>query len=68
VRTMMKDRCLTKTPGCSWISINNTTHFFYAADKLHPCSKSIYELLGGLILLMKGPAVSHDFENFTWVS
>ncbi|KAJ6313140.1 hypothetical protein OIU77_014616 [Salix suchowensis] len=68
VRTMMKDRCLTKTPGYSWISINNTTHFFYAADKLHPCSKSIYELLGGLILLMKGPAVSHDFENFTRVS
>ncbi|KAJ6771452.1 REPEAT-CONTAINING PROTEIN putative-RELATED [Salix koriyanagi] len=68
VRTMMKDRCLTKTPGYSWISINNTTHFFYAADKLHPCSKSIYELLGGLILLMKGPAVSNDFENFTRVS
>ncbi|CAK7327338.1 unnamed protein product [Dovyalis caffra] len=68
VRTMMKERSLTKTPGCSWISINNATHFFYAADKLHPCSKRIYELLDGLILLMKGAAVSHDFEDLTWVS
>lgn len=68
VGTMMKERCLTKTTGCSWISINNTTHSFYAADKLHPCSKSRYQLLDDLVLLMNGAAVPHNFENLTWVS
>ncbi|KAJ4840018.1 hypothetical protein Tsubulata_034011 [Turnera subulata] len=60
VRTMMKEKGLAKTPGCSWISITNTTHSFYAADKTHPCSKSIYEVLDGLVLLMKGAGRSLD--------
>ncbi|CAL1381558.1 unnamed protein product [Linum trigynum] len=36
IRTMMKERGLQKTPGCSWISLNNGTHSFYAADKVIP--------------------------------
>ncbi|KAJ9182355.1 hypothetical protein P3X46_006358 [Hevea brasiliensis] len=65
VRTIMKERGLRKTPGCSWISISSTTHCFYAADKAHPCSNSIYEILDGLISLMKGIVHPPDFQCMT---
>lgn len=68
VRTMMKERGLRKEPGCSWISINSSTHCFYVADKAHPCSNSIYEMLDCLILAMKGPSYSPDFETQTQTS
>ncbi|KAL5542448.1 hypothetical protein UlMin_010158 [Ulmus minor] len=62
VRTMMKERGLRKEPGCSWISINSTTHCFYVADKAHPCSNSIYEILDNLVDVMKGANQSYNFE------
>uniref|UniRef100_A0A2P2IKR7 Pentatricopeptide repeat-containing protein n=1 Tax=Rhizophora mucronata TaxID=61149 RepID=A0A2P2IKR7_RHIMU len=65
VRSMMKERGLRKTPGCSWISINKTTHCFYATDKAHPCANSIYEMLDTLILSMKAAVRSPDFEVVT---
>ncbi|KAH7573148.1 hypothetical protein JRO89_XS03G0077500 [Xanthoceras sorbifolium] len=58
VRATMKDRGLRKAPGCSWISINDRTHCFYVADKAHPRSKSIYEMLDNLVLMMKGAGYS----------
>lgn len=58
LRTMMKDRGLKKSPGCSWISIHGKTHCFSVADKAHPCSVSIYEMLDGLIFIMRGAASS----------
>ncbi|TXG72454.1 hypothetical protein EZV62_001033 [Acer yangbiense] len=57
VRATMKDRGLRKAPGCSWISIHDRTHCFYVADKAHPHSKSIYEMLDNLVLNMKGDMV-----------
>ena len=62
VRTRMKERGLRKEPGCSWISINRITHCFYVADKAHPCSHSIYEMLDNLVFVMKGTNHSTDFE------
>ncbi|KAA8527832.1 hypothetical protein F0562_035299 [Nyssa sinensis] len=62
VRTMMKERGLRKLPGCSWININSKTHNFYVADKAHPCSVMIYEMLDKLILAMKAACNSPDFE------
>ncbi|XP_038724256.1 pentatricopeptide repeat-containing protein At3g12770-like [Tripterygium wilfordii] len=64
VRTMMKEKGLRKAPGCSWITIQSKTHSFYAADKTHLCSSSIYEMLDGLKLLMKGTSLSLYFEIF----
>ena len=61
VRTAMKERGLRKEPGCSWISINSTTHCFYVADKAHPCSNSIYEMLDKLKFAMKGLS-NHSFD------
>ncbi|KAL6189358.1 hypothetical protein ACLB2K_040747 [Fragaria x ananassa] len=64
-RTMMKDRGLRKTPGCSWISITGKTHSFYVADKVHPCCDSIYEMLDYLILVMKGAPNFHDLIEYS---
>ncbi|XP_062108977.1 pentatricopeptide repeat-containing protein At3g12770-like [Humulus lupulus] len=62
VRTKMKERGMRKEPGCSWISINSTTHCFYVADKVHPCSHLIYEMLENLIFVIKGANHSSDNE------
>ncbi|KDO55767.1 hypothetical protein CISIN_1g044812mg, partial [Citrus sinensis] len=65
LRTMMKDRGLKKSPGCSWISIHGKTHCFSVADKAHPCSVSIYEMLDDLILIMRGAAASPHLGKMT---
>eukprot|EP01018_Ginkgo_biloba_P034077 Gb_04446 [translate_table: standard] len=49
VRTMMKERRLKKTPGCSLIEVNNRVHAFLVGDRLHPQCEEIYatlEMLG----------------------
>nr|KYP60752.1 hypothetical protein KK1_023165 [Cajanus cajan] len=52
VRTMMKERGLRKVPGCSWITISGKTHSFSVADKAHPSSSLIYEMLDDLVSIM----------------
>lgn len=54
VRTMMKERGLRKVPGCSWIIISGKTHSFSVADKSHPSSSLIYEMLEDLVSIMTG--------------
>ncbi|XP_028773497.1 pentatricopeptide repeat-containing protein At3g12770-like [Neltuma alba] len=54
MRTMMKERGLRKVPGCSWITISGKTCSFYVADKAHPSSSLIYEILDDLLSVMKG--------------
>lgn len=65
VRTMMKDKGLRKLPGCSWISLNSETHNFFVADKAHPRSDAIYEMVDELVLAMKVSGYTDDFENLT---
>eukprot|EP01018_Ginkgo_biloba_P030422 Gb_19924 [translate_table: standard] len=45
VRTMMKDRGLKKTPGCSWIEVKNKVHAFFGGDRSHQQSEKIYAML-----------------------
>ncbi|KAJ1409488.1 Tetratricopeptide-like helical domain superfamily [Sesbania bispinosa] len=52
VRTMMKERGLRKVPGISWITISDKTHSFSVADKAHPSSSLIYEMLHDLGSIM----------------
>jgi pentatricopeptide repeat protein len=52
VRTMMKQRGLKKVPGISWITISGKTHSFIVADKAHPSSSSIYEMIDDLVSIM----------------
>ncbi|XP_057726291.1 pentatricopeptide repeat-containing protein At3g12770 isoform X1 [Arachis stenosperma] len=54
VRTMMKERGLRKVPGCSWITISGKTHSFMVADKAHPSSDLIYEMLVDMVSVMTG--------------
>ncbi|WOH16624.1 hypothetical protein DCAR_0936182 [Daucus carota subsp. sativus] len=42
VRKMLKEQNAHKTPGCSWIEIDNQVHQFYSVDKTHPRTEDIY--------------------------
>ncbi|XP_022761183.1 pentatricopeptide repeat-containing protein At3g12770-like [Durio zibethinus] len=68
LRKMMKERGLRKAPGCSWININGKTHCYYVADKSHPHSVSIYEILDGLNFIMKAAGYPSDFEELTQIT
>ncbi|XP_010529708.1 PREDICTED: pentatricopeptide repeat-containing protein At1g33350 [Tarenaya hassleriana] len=48
-RRMIKDQNACKTPGCSWIEIDNRVHQFYSLDKSHPKTEEIYFILESLI-------------------
>ncbi|XP_010241799.1 PREDICTED: pentatricopeptide repeat-containing protein At5g66520-like [Nelumbo nucifera] len=58
VRMMMEKSGMKKTPGRSWIEINNIVHQFFAGDKSHPLSDKIYMKLDELARLM-------EFEGYT---
>ncbi|KAE8667004.1 Beige/BEACH domain,WD domain, G-beta repeat protein [Hibiscus syriacus] len=45
IRTRMKERGLKKSPGCSWIEVENRIHTFLARDKAHPESQQITKKL-----------------------
>lgn len=49
VRMLMKDRGLKKTPGCSFIEVDNMVHSFVVGDTSHRQSEKIYETLKILI-------------------
>jgi pentatricopeptide repeat protein len=53
VRTRMKERGLTKLPGCSWIEVNNNFNTFLIGDTSHPDSDKIYAELETLIERLK---------------
>ncbi|CAM8963474.1 unnamed protein product [Rhodiola kirilowii] len=50
VRSMMRERHIMKTPGCSSITIDGIFHDFVAADKSHPQSSAIYRVLDEMTL------------------
>ncbi|KAL0414168.1 UNVERIFIED_CONTAM: putative pentatricopeptide repeat-containing protein, mitochondrial [Sesamum radiatum] len=68
VRKVMRERGLRKMPGCSWISINSTTHSFFVADTSHPCSELIYVMLDELVSAMKLTSYDTDFMYLMEVS
>ncbi|CAK7324859.1 unnamed protein product [Dovyalis caffra] len=53
IRSLMKNTGTKKRPGCSWVQGKKGTATFYVADKTHPQSKQIYEILRGLIQRIK---------------
>ncbi|XP_040987252.1 pentatricopeptide repeat-containing protein At2g46050, mitochondrial isoform X1 [Juglans microcarpa x Juglans regia] len=52
-RKMIRDRCDSKVPGCSWVEIAGNVHSFVSSDKSHPKSLEVYVMLGTLHSLMK---------------
>eukprot|EP01018_Ginkgo_biloba_P012603 Gb_10903 [translate_table: standard] len=70
IRKMMKDRGVTKEPGCSWIEVNNRIHEFTVEDRWHPQAVEIYAMIDRLARLMKEAGyvpdtnfVLHDVEE-----
>ncbi|PKA56378.1 Pentatricopeptide repeat-containing protein [Apostasia shenzhenica] len=47
-RLKMRKQKVTKTPGCSWIEVDNTVHEFFMGDRSHPRSSEIYAMIGEL--------------------
>ncbi|KAM1482641.1 hypothetical protein TB2_034222 [Malus domestica] len=53
VRSLARNRGLTKTPGWSSIEVNNNVDVFYTANQSHPKCEEIYEKLRDLTARMK---------------
>ncbi|KAH9611939.1 hypothetical protein KSS87_013470 [Heliosperma pusillum] len=53
IRSKVKDMGLKKSPGCSWIEVDNLTHVFTASDQSHHQAEDIYTFLNTLTLEMK---------------
>ncbi|XP_059669287.1 pentatricopeptide repeat-containing protein At5g46460, mitochondrial [Cornus florida] len=48
VRGKMKQRGVTKQPGCSWVTLKGLRHMFRSGDRSHPLSDKIYQKLDWL--------------------
>lgn len=44
MRALMREKGVSKTPGCSWIGIDDQIHEFHAGDDLHSHSAEICQL------------------------
>lgn len=53
IRILMKERGITKTPGCSWLQVGNRVHTFVVGDKSNMESDKIYNFLDELVEKMK---------------
>lgn len=53
VRSMMREKGIKKTPGCSSIEVEGRFHEFSATDDSHPQSKDIYKVLDEIFVLSK---------------
>ncbi|KAK9667733.1 hypothetical protein RND81_13G007700 [Saponaria officinalis] len=53
VRFKVKDMGLKKSPGCSWIDVDNNIHVFTASDRSNHRTEDIYALLDILTVNMK---------------
>ncbi|XP_020518589.1 pentatricopeptide repeat-containing protein At5g66520-like [Amborella trichopoda] len=47
-RLRMREKGVVKTPGCSWIEVDNMVHEFFMGDRSHPDSGRIYEMVNDL--------------------
>lgn len=52
-RLRMRDNGVLRTPGCSWIEVDNTVHEFFMGDLSHPQSEKIYLMIRELRWKMK---------------
>ncbi|XP_010255012.1 PREDICTED: pentatricopeptide repeat-containing protein At1g20230-like [Nelumbo nucifera] len=48
IRKLMRDRGVTKAPGCSWVQVKNRVHTFVVGDKRNEQSNEIYRFLDEL--------------------
>ncbi|KAK2995136.1 hypothetical protein RJ640_020776 [Escallonia rubra] len=72
VRTLLKERGLLRSPGCSYIEHGHKIHRFVVADRSHPCTEKIYMKLEEVIrkiqiagYMPKTEFVLHDVDEET---
>ncbi|KAF3789351.1 Pentatricopeptide repeat-containing protein [Nymphaea thermarum] len=53
IRKLMKERGITKVPGCSSIEIDNAVHEFFSGDGEHPHSRKLHGMLDQLVEQLK---------------
>ncbi|TXG49218.1 hypothetical protein EZV62_025093 [Acer yangbiense] len=63
VRTIMEDKGLQKTPGCSLLELRNEVHSFYSGSTSHPQSKRIYAFLETLVDEIKAAGYVPDINS-----
>ncbi|MCL7044236.1 hypothetical protein MKW94_022708 [Papaver nudicaule] len=70
IRKTMRDQCVVKEPGSSWIAVNRKLHAFVVGDNSHPKIKEIHGFLEKLSIKMKEAGyvpitgfVLHDVEE-----
>ncbi|KAL6624693.1 hypothetical protein ACP70R_032014 [Stipagrostis hirtigluma subsp. patula] len=54
IRSLMREKNLSKETGLSWMHVENTIHEFRAGDTSHPRAEEIYSKLDTLIREIKG--------------
>ncbi|OIT00124.1 PREDICTED: pentatricopeptide repeat-containing protein At3g14730 [Nicotiana attenuata] len=64
VRDTMRLQNVRKTPGCSWIELNNGVHVFITADKSHPEGNLIYAGLNSLTARLREHGYTPDSDAF----
>ncbi|XP_054812712.1 pentatricopeptide repeat-containing protein At4g16835, mitochondrial-like [Prosopis cineraria] len=62
VRRSMKENNVVKTPGYSWLEVDNMVHEFRSSDRLHPELASIHKKLKELERKMKFAGYVPDLE------
>ncbi|KAJ8646642.1 hypothetical protein MRB53_008390 [Persea americana] len=58
ITKMMEISGMKRTPGRSWIEVNNVVHQFFAGDKSHPLNDRIYAKLDELAKLLAAEGYS----------
>ncbi|PKU82888.1 pentatricopeptide repeat-containing protein At5g39680 [Dendrobium catenatum] len=70
VRRLMREKCIKKEPGVSWIQVRNELNVFASEDNRHPLIEKIHKRLVELLDEIKGigyvpitDSVLHDVEE-----
>ncbi|XP_068667088.1 pentatricopeptide repeat-containing protein At4g02750-like [Aristolochia californica] len=70
IRKVMKERGVTKEPGCSWIQMRNKVHTFITGDRMHEQTEQIHSKLKELFCQLQATGyvpdanfVLHDVEE-----
>ncbi|KAK3228626.1 hypothetical protein Dsin_000507 [Dipteronia sinensis] len=63
VRSIMEEKGLQKTPGCSLLELRNEVHSFYSGSTSHPQSKIIYAFLETLVDEIKAAGYVPDVNS-----
>ena len=63
VRTLMKNKVLTRNPGCSFIEHGNKIHWFVVNDYTHPDSHRIHKKLEEVMKKIQDVGFVHETES-----